>query len=102
MEKLLRDITLYSMAFINLLLFMRLVLRLLAANQETPFVALVYVLSIPFLAPFAKAFPTPSIAGGYTLEFSTIFAMFVYSFVGYVIIEIIDAVVRNRKNQNVI
>lgn len=102
MEKFIRDITLYSMAFINILLFLRLILKLLSANPETPFVALVYVLSIPFLSPFAAAFPTPSIAGGYTLEFSTIFAMFVYSFVGYVIIEIIDAIVRSRKQDTLV
>lgn len=90
------------MAFVDILLFLRLILKLLAANTETPFVALVYVLSIPFLAPFASAFPTPTIAGGYTLEFSTIFAMFVYSFFGYVIIEIIDLIVRNRKNQHLV
>lgn len=45
--------------FIIVLLALRTVMFLLAANQGSPFVDFIYALSGVFAAPFAGIFPTP-------------------------------------------
>lgn len=68
------------------LLALRVVFRLLAANQ-TGFVSFIYQLSAPFLAPFAGIFG-PSVTDRSVLEWSTIVAMIIYMLIAYALVAI--------------
>jgi hypothetical protein len=60
------------------LIGMRFLLKLIAANPDTPFVSLIYSLSDLFLWPFAGLTATPA-ANGMVLEISSLVAMLVYA-----------------------
>jgi uncharacterized protein YggT (Ycf19 family) len=67
----------YILGVIQVLLGLRFLMRLLAANPANPFVSFIYTLSGIFVAPFQTIFPTPG-GGGSVLEISTLFAMIIY------------------------
>jgi len=97
MPKLLRDIANFTFALIEILLVFRFVLKLLAANPNAGFVSWVYANTQPLLNPFLFAFPTPSVKGGFTLEFTTIFAIFAYAFIGYLVQELLKTITKDKK-----
>ncbi len=87
-------------AFINLvinlvegLLLLRVSLKLLGARTTAPFVTWVYQTTEPLIAPFAGMFPAPQLTGGFVIEFSALFALLAYAFVGYLIAETIATLV---------
>ena len=67
----------------ELLLGLRFILELFAANQATPFVAWIYSSSHTLLEPFRGIFPTEAIGGGSVFDFSTLFAILIYALIGY-------------------
>lgn len=99
MFRIIRDLSALSIAIVEIVLIFRFVLRMLAANPQSEFVAWVYEVSVPLLAPFQFAFPTPSVRGGFALEFSTLFAIFAYAFIGYIIQEAMR-ILENSTNRN--
>ena len=64
------------------LLGLRFVLKLIAANPDSPIAAFLYKFTDLFLAPFAGLVGTPS-AGGAVMEISTLIAMAVYALIGW-------------------
>jgi YggT family protein len=58
----------------------RFVLRLLGANAEAGFAALIYRISTPLVAPFVGLFGTPQFNGN-VLEFEAIIAVVVYGLI---------------------
>jgi uncharacterized protein YggT (Ycf19 family) len=92
MLKLLRELLSITITIIAVLLAGRFILRLLGASSSSPFGGWIYDTTGGLIAPFAFAFPTPSARGGFVLEFSTLFAIFVYVFVGYIIQEILQII----------
>lgn len=94
MIRLIKELILFALGVVELLLVIRFVLRLLAANPGAEIVAWVYEVSQPFLAPFMFIFPNPSLRGGFALEFTTLFAIFAYAFIGYVVQEVLDVMDR--------
>lgn len=96
MTKLLKDLAAFSIALIEIILIFRFILRLLAASANAPFVAWVYQTSQPLLAPFQFIFPTPSIRGGFTIEFTTLFAIFAYAVIGYVLQEVLTIITKKK------
>lgn len=80
-------------------LTLRFILKLFGANPEASFVSWTYETTAPLLQPFIAAFPTPSIKGGFTLEFTTLFAILVYAFVGFLVQELITIVTTTRVNR---
>jgi YGGT family protein len=64
------------------LLALRIGLKLIGANPDSPFAALIYGFTNLFLLPFAGLIGTPS-AGGMVLEISSVIAMAVYALVGW-------------------
>ena len=88
--KLLRDLATLVIGIIEILLVFRFVLKLLAANPNAGFVAWIYETTWPLLRSFVFAFPTPSVRGGFVLEFTTLFAIFAYAFLGYVVQELLE------------
>lgn len=64
------------------LLALRVGLKLIAANPDSPIAAFVYGFTSLFLRPFAGLTGTPS-AGGMVLEVSTVIAMVVYALIAW-------------------
>ena len=76
--------------FIEVLLGLRVVLKLFGANAESSFVSWVYQASYPLLSPFEGIFPTSRFSGSFVIEFSAIFAIILYAVAGYLVEEMID------------
>jgi uncharacterized protein YggT (Ycf19 family) len=91
MIKLLKWFALFIFSLIGVLLGLRFFLKLLAANLTTQFVIWIYEVTDPLLNPFTLAFPTAKISSGFVLEFTTLFAIFTYVFIGYLIQELLAA-----------
>ncbi len=81
------------LAFLEILLAGRFLLRLIAANPDSGFAVLMYGVTGIFVGPFNGLISTPSY-GGSSLEITTLIAMFVYALIfwgiGYVIRMIVD------------
>lgn len=90
MGKLLKNFAVLIFSLVGVLLMFRFVLKFLGANAASPFVAFIYENTQPLLEPFLFAFPTPSISGRFVIEFTTLFAMFVYTFISYLIEEVLS------------
>lgn len=81
------------LAFLEILLAFRVVLRLIAANAASGFAMLIYGFTGIFVAPFNGLIATPT-SGGSSLEVTTLIAMAVYALmfwgVAYVIRVVVD------------
>lgn len=66
------------LGLLEVLLGLRFVLKLIAANPDSGFAALIYGITKPFLAPFTALVGTPQ-SGGTILEVTTLIAMAVYA-----------------------
>lgn len=85
---------------IEFFLGLRFFLRLFGANPKTPFVNWIYDMSAPLVAPFRGIFPASRIEG-FVFDFTTLFALFVYVFLGYLILQLIaylDYPTRGKEN----
>ncbi|PIR63657.1 MAG: hypothetical protein CO156_05330 [Candidatus Pacebacteria bacterium CG_4_9_14_3_um_filter_40_12] len=90
MSGLIQKMTYLLVSLIELMLSLRFVARLFGASSQAPFIAWLYENTAPLLAPFLYVFPSPSVKGRFVLEFSTLFAIFVYSFGAYLILEVMS------------
>lgn len=79
---------------------MRLVLRLVAANEATPFVAWVYSVSEYLVAPFRGIVQNPTVAGGSQLDVVALIAMVAYMILAYLVIALMNAIVRSFINRD--
>ncbi|HEX5400014.1 MAG TPA: YggT family protein [Verrucomicrobiae bacterium] len=66
---------------IELLLTFRLIFKFLTANPETPFVAWLYGVTAPLVAPFAKILPNREFSG-FVVDFATVAALIVFALAG--------------------
>ena len=66
------------------LIVLRILLKLIAANPNSPIAALIYAFTDLFLFPFAGLTATPS-AGGMVLELSSFFAIVIYALIAWAI-----------------
>ncbi len=66
------------------LIGLRILLKLIAANPQSPFANLIYEVTKPFLAPFVGLTPAPA-ANGVVLEIPSIVALFVYALISVLI-----------------
>lgn len=82
----------FLFAVIGFLLGLRIILRFFGANPNTPFVDWIYESSDSLLAPFAGIFPVTRIEGGFVIDFPAIFAVVVYAFIGYLILEAVAVI----------
>lgn len=67
----------YILGFIEIMLAFRFALKLLGANPDAGFTALIYGVTHIFAAPFLNVFQISRVAGA-TFEWTTLLAMFVY------------------------
>lgn len=88
-------------SMIELLLSLRIILKLFGASTTAPFVRWAYETTAPLLEPFAGMFPSPNLTGGFVIEFSAVFALLVYAFVGYILLEVLNVLVEPTENERV-
>ncbi|WP_202079478.1 YggT family protein [Caldalkalibacillus salinus] len=86
----------YVIYFINIVigiaqvvLGLRIILKLFGANTAAPFVQWVYDTSAPLLYPFEGIFPTRALDGSFVIEFSSLFAFVIYTLVGYLLTQLV-------------
>ena len=72
---------------IELLLTFRLIFKFLVVNAGTPFVAWLYGVTAPLVAPFAKIIPDMKLSG-FVVDFATLAALIAYAIAGYLILMI--------------
>lgn len=77
----------YVLGLIEVLLAFRFVLKLLGANPDAGFTALIYGVTYVFAAPFISVFRMTQVAGS-VFEWTTLLAMFVYWVVAVGIIKL--------------
>ncbi len=77
----------YVLYIIEVLLLLRFLLKLLAANPSAPFTQFIYNLSNVFAGPFLYVIPSQSI-NSQVIEWSTLLAMVVYWILAWAIIKI--------------
>ena len=70
------------LGILETLIALRIGLKLIAANPESPIVALIYGFTNLFLFPFQGMTVTPA-AGGMVLELSSFFAMVIYALMAW-------------------
>ena len=73
---------------IELLLTFRLIFEFLVVNAGTPFVAWIYGITAPLVAPFAKILPEWRFSG-FVVNFATLATLIVYAIVGYLILMVL-------------
>jgi hypothetical protein len=66
------------------LIALRIALKLIGANPESPIVALIYGFTYLFLFPFEGMTATPA-AGAMVLELSSLFAMVIYALIAWAV-----------------
>lgn len=89
-------------SFIEGVIGLRILLKLMGASTTAPFVRWIYETSKPLLYPFEGMFPSSSVGGiPFTIEFSALFALFVYVFIGYVFQEALYYIqkINNKKRE---
>lgn len=72
------------LGILEALIALRIGLKLIGANPDSPIVTLIYGFTNLFLFPFAGMTPTPS-AGGMVLEISSLFAMLIYALIAWAV-----------------
>ena len=72
------------LGILEALIALRIGLKLIGANPESPIVALIYGFTYLFLFPFAGMTATPS-AGAMVLELSSFFAMGIYALIAWAV-----------------
>ncbi len=76
-------------SILELLISLRILLKLLGARTAAPFVTWVYETTSPLLAPFEGMFPSSTIPIGSVLEVSALFALIAYALIGVLLESII-------------
>ncbi|HSM55451.1 MAG TPA: YggT family protein [Candidatus Sulfomarinibacteraceae bacterium] len=79
---------------------LRVLLKLMAANPNAPFVNLVYSVTDLFLWPFLGLTVTPQ-ANGMVLEFSSIIAMVVYAVLAWIVVRLLWLIASPSRSRRV-
>ena len=78
---------------IAILIAIRVVLKLLAANTESGFTRFIYNVTGPLVGPFQNIFGTPAAGNGATFEISSILAIAIYLLAGWLLIKLVHLVI---------
>jgi YggT family protein len=82
------------------LILLRIGLKLIGANPDNSFAALIYGFTNLFLVPFAGLLPTPA-SGGMVLEISSFIAMIAYALVAFAIERVVWVIFYRPREQTV-
>ena len=80
-----------ALAFIAFFLGMKILLRLVNANEGTPFVAWIYNVANALARPFQGIFPDITLAGNATFDIVALIALVAYSILAYLLISLVNA-----------
>jgi uncharacterized protein YggT (Ycf19 family) len=83
---------------IAILIAIRVVLKLLAANTESSFTQLIYSVTGPLVGPFLNIFGTPAAGNGAVFEISSILAIAIYLLVGWLLTKLVLLVLDRPSN----
>jgi hypothetical protein len=83
------QIVYYIEGIIMAILGLRFILRLFGASTASTFVAFIYMLSYPFVAPFFGMFRTTWGYGAARLEFETLISIVVYAILVWIIVGLV-------------
>ncbi len=81
MFRILRALINIVLGIISLLLTFRLIFKFLVVNSSTPFVAGLYGVTAPLVAPFTKILPNWKFSG-FVVDFATVAALVVFAIAG--------------------
>lgn len=81
MFRFLRALINFVVGIIELLLTFRLIFEFLVVNTGTPFVAWLYGVTAPLVAPFSKILPNWKVSG-FVVDFATVAALIVFALAG--------------------
>jgi len=90
MQYYLRRLVDFIMALVTVVIGLRFILRLFGANANNGFVDWVYQTSGEMLAPFRNIFVSPTLDGGFVIDFTALFGLLVYGVVGLLAVHLID------------
>ena len=82
----------YILGVIEILLTFRVLLKMLGANINSPFVSLIYIITDPLAGPFNGIFGVSVSAEGAALEWSTFVAMIVYALIAFAIVQLMQLI----------
>src|SRR5580700_10632423 len=85
MFRILRALINIVVGIVEVLLTFRLIFEFLVVNTGTPFVAWLYGVTAPLVAPFSKILPNWKFSG-FVVDFATVAALIVYTLAGYVLL----------------
>ncbi|MEX2162175.1 MAG: YggT family protein [Anaerolineales bacterium] len=77
-----------ALGILETMIALRILLKLIAANPDSPIVSFIYGFTNLFLFPFEGMTATPA-ANGMVLEISSFFAMAIYALIGWAVERII-------------
>ena len=89
-------VTYLVVGFAEVLIGLRVILKLFGADSVAPFVNWIYVTTTPLLQPFSGMFPSPRLDGAFVIEFSALFALIVYALVAYFLQSLIAFTENNK------
>lgn len=78
----------FCFAVVEILLGLRILLKLIAANPESGFTRFIYGVTRPFVAPFSNIVTMPTAANGATLDLSSLIAILVYLLVSWLCVRL--------------
>jgi uncharacterized protein YggT (Ycf19 family) len=81
----------FVFGIIEFLLTLRFIFKFFVVNASTPFVAWIYSASAGLVSPFAKIIPDLNL-GGFIIDFTTLVALVVFAFIGYLILQVFSYV----------
>src|SRR5580658_7910978 len=81
MFRIIRTLINLVVGIIELLLSIRLIFMFFVVNSGTPFVAWLYRVTAPLVAPFAKILPNWKVSG-FVVDFATVAALIVFALAG--------------------
>ncbi len=81
-------VTYFILGVLEVILFLRLLFRLLGANTDNGFITFLYSLSHIFVGPFNGIFNDQTLGSTGVFEVSTIIAMLVYALIGWGIVSL--------------
>ncbi|TCP26594.1 YGGT family protein [Scopulibacillus darangshiensis] len=79
------------LSIVQIILGLFIVLKLFGA-AKVPFVSWINSLADPLLNPFKGIFDPVTFSGQYVLDLSAVFALIVYSVIGYILIKIFGSI----------
>ena len=86
-------------SIVEILLCFRLILKLLVVNPRTPFVAWLYRITEPLVAPFTGIHPNWRYEG-FVVDFATLTALIVYAVAGSILVAMLPRSTRDTDVHN--